>query len=216
MGALLMTNRQRWFKDIFAALRSADEDALAARLADEDRRTEALLTAGPLRADLVSRLFAQHDALGLVLRGRLHLEECLDAVIAKKFKYPDVLLHGRLSFSAKMDILRAVNALDERTYRDLIHMSRLRNSFAHHLSSDLGASDLSAFTDCAGLKAVVSPFADPKARAILSTFFFRQILLQLILRLVVRHNLGGGAETAEAEEQAGGGESSAQIAADRI
>ena len=188
-----MTNRQRWFKEILSALRPIEEDALAAHLADEDRRTEALLSAGPLRADLVRHLYAQHDALGLVLRGRLHLEELLDTIIAKKFKYPDVLLHGRLSFSAKMDILRAVNALDERTYRDLIHISRLRNSFAHHLSSDLGASDLSAFTDCKGLKAFTQQYPNPEARAILSTFFFRQILLQLILRLVVRHKLATSA-----------------------
>lgn len=189
-----MTNRQRWFKDIFSALRFVEEDALASHLADENRRTEALLSAGPLRADLVRRLYDQQDALGLVLRGRLHLEELLDTIIAKKFKYPDVLLHGRLSFSAKMDILRAANALDEKTYRDLLHISRLRNSFAHHLSSNLGASDLSAFADCAALKATAPKFPSPEAKAFLSTFFFRQILLQLILRLVVRHKLGEEAE----------------------
>ena len=128
---MTMTQRQRWFRDIFRALRSLEsEDALAQHLADEDKRTEALYAAGPLPAKLVRHLYAQQDALGLVLRGRLHLEECLDAVIAKKFKHPDVLLHGRLSFSAKMDLLRAANFLDAKTYRDLIGVSRLRNSFA--------------------------------------------------------------------------------------
>lgn len=198
-----MTQRQRWFKDIFGALRVVDEDMLASHLAGEDRRTEALLLAGPLNAELVRHLYAQQDALGLVLRGRLHLEELLEAIIAKKFKYPDVLLHGRLSFSAKMDILRASNALDLKTYRDLIHISRLRNSYAHHLSSDLSAYDLSAFTDCKGLKALAQKFSTHEAKAVLSTFFFRQILLQLTLRLVVRHKLA-----ASAPEAAGGPEDS--------
>ncbi len=201
-SATAMTNRQHWFRDIFRALLSLEsEDALAPHLADEDKRTEALLTAGPLDAGLVHHLYVQQDALGLVLRGRLHLEELLEAIIAKKFKYPDVLLHGRLSFSAKMDILRAANALDDRTYRDLIHISRLRNSFAHHLSSDLAAYDLSAFTDCKGLKAAAQKFPVPEARAILSTFFFRQILLQLILRLVVRHKLAASAPAATGEHE---------------
>ena len=202
---MTMTNRQRWFRDIFRALRLLEsEDALAQHLADEDKRTEAFFAAGPLPAKLVRHLYAQQDALGLVLRGRLHLEECLDAVIAKKFKHPDVLLHGRLSFSAKMDLLRAANFLDEKTYRDLIGISRLRNSFAHHLSSRLVLSDLTAFSDCAGVKATASKFEAPEARAQIAVFVFRQIVLLLLLRLVTRHKLGGEPEQADAGEQADG------------
>ncbi len=204
---MTMTNKQRWFRDIFRALRSLEsDDALTQQLADEDKRTEELLAAGPLPAKLVRHLYAQQDALGLVLRGRLHLEECLDAVIAKKFKHPDVLLHGRLSFSAKMDLLRAANFLDEKTYRDLIYISRLRNSFAHHLSSRLGLSDLGAFSDCAGVKAAAQKFETPEARAQIAMFVFRQILLQLLLRLVTRHRLSEETEQADAGKQAGGGE----------
>jgi hypothetical protein len=151
-------------------------------------------------------LYAQQDALSLVLRGRLHLEECLDAVIARKFRHPDVLLHGRLSFSAKMDILRAANYLDEKTYRDLIGVSRLRNSFAHHLSSRLGLSDLGAFSDCVGLQAAASKLEAPDARARVAVFLFRQIVLQILLRLTVRHKLGDEAEAREAGEHAEGGE----------
>ena len=200
---MTMTNKQRWFRDIFRGLRSLDsEDALAQHLADEDERTEAFFAAGPLPAKLVRHLYAQQDALGLVLRGRLHLEECLDAVIARKFKHPDVLLNGRLSFSAKMDLLRAANFLDEKTYRDLIYVSRLRNSFAHHLSSRLGVSDLGAFSDCAGIKAAAQKFETPEARAQIAVFLFRQIVLQLLLRLITRHKLGG--EHTKTGEQAGG------------
>lgn len=208
---MTMTHRQRWFRDLFRALSSLDsEDALAQHLADEDKRTEAFFAAGPLPAKLVRHLYAQSDALGLVLRGRLHLEECLDAVIAKKFKHPDVLLHGRLSFSAKMDILRAASFLDEKIYRDLIHISRLRNSFAHHLSSRLGVSDLGVFSDCAGAKIAAQKFGVPEARAQIAVFVFRQIVLQLLRGLVIRHKLGSeteGAGKAEgAGKQAGGGE----------
>ncbi len=196
-----MTHRQRWLRDIFRGLRLLDgEDALVQHLADEDRRTEELLAAGPLNAVLVRQLYAQQDALGLVLRGRLHLEECLETVIAKKFKHPDVLLHGRLSFSAKMDLLRAANFLDEKTYRDLIHVSRLRNSFAHHLSSRLGLSDLGAFSDCAGVKVAVQKFERPEARAQIAVFLFRQIVLQLLLRLATRHKLGGEPEQTGTKE----------------
>lgn len=188
---MAVTERQHWFRDIFAALRSLEsEEALPDHLAAEDRRTQdALLMAGHLDADLVRHLYAQQEALSLVLRGRLHLEECLEAIIAKKFRHPDVLLHGRLSFSAKMDTLRAANFLDDKVYRDLIHVSRLRNSFAHQLSSDLSAYDLSAFTDCAGLKAVVKKFESRDARAQIALFVSRQILLQLLLRLTLRHKL---------------------------
>ncbi len=189
-----MTNKQRWFRDIFRALRSLEsEDALTRHLADEDRRTETLYAAEPLDAALVRHMYAQNDALGLVLRGRLYLEECLDAVIAKKFKHPGVLLSGRLSFSAKMDILRAANSLDEKTYYDLVHISRLRNSFAHHLSSRLGVSDLGAFSGCEGLKAAALKIEAPEARAQIAVFIFRQIVLQLLLRLVTRHKLTGSA-----------------------
>lgn len=190
-----MTNKLRWFRDIFRALRSLEsEEALIPHLADEDKRTGAVFAAGPLDAELVRHLYAQQDALGLVLRGRLHLEECLDAVIAKKFKHPDVLLSGRWSFSAKMDLLRAANFLDEKTYRDLIHISRLRNSFAHHLSSRLSLSDLAAFSDCAGVRAAAQKFETPALRGQIAVFVFRQIVLQLLLRLAVRHKLTGSAE----------------------
>lgn len=191
---MTMTNRQHWFRDIFRGLRLLEsEDALAQHLADEDRRMEALYAAEPLAAALVRHVYAQNDALGLVLRGRLHLEECLDAVIARKFKHPGILLSGRLSFSAKMDILRAASYLDEKTYYDLVHISRLRNSFAHHLSSRLGVSDLGAFSGCAGIKAAAQKFEAPEARAKIAVFVFRQIVLQLLLRLAVRHKLTGSA-----------------------
>lgn len=204
---MTMTNRERWFRDIFRGLRLLEsEDTLTQHLADEDKRTESFFAAGPLPAELVRHLYAQNDALGLVLRGRLHLEECLDAVIAKKFKHPDVLLHGRLSFSAKMDILRAAGYLDEKTYRDLVHISRLRNSFAHHLSSRLGVSDLGAFSGCTGSKAAASKFEVPNARAQIAVFVFRQIILQLLLRLAARHKLGGTSPPEQAGEQADGGE----------
>lgn len=191
----MITERQRWFKDIFFALRGVAEDTLAAHLAEENRRTELLLAAGPLNPELVRQVYAQTDALGLVLRGRLHLEELLEAIIAKKFKYPDVLLHGRLSFSAKMDILRAVNALDQKTYRDFLQISRLRNSFAHHLSSSLSLSDIGGLSDCAGLRPVAQKFETPDARAQIALFVFRQVLLQLLLRLALRHKLIGGDNT---------------------
>ena len=161
----MITERQRWFREIFAGLRVLDEDAVADHLAAEDRRTEEVLAGGPLDAELVHHLYAQKDALGLVLRGRLHLEELLEAIIARRFKYADVLLHGRLSFSAKMDILRASNALDAKTYRDLVQISRLRNAFAHHLSSSLSVSDIGGLSDCAGLRAVAQKFEAPDTRA---------------------------------------------------
>jgi len=195
----MTTERQRWFREIFAGLRALDEGAVTAHLADEDRRTETVLAAGPLNAGMVHHLYAQKDALGLVLRGRLHLEELLEAIIAKKFQYADVLLHGRLSFSAKMDILRASNALDAKTYRDLVQISRLRNAFAHHLSSSLSVSEVSGFSDCPALKAVASKFETPDVRGQIALFVFRQVLLQLLLRLALRHKLIGQAEGTQAE-----------------
>jgi len=187
----MITERQHWFREIFAGLRILDENAVTAHLADEDRRTEEVLAAGPLDAELVHHLYAQKDALGLILRGRLHLEELLEAIIAKKFKYADILLHGRLSFSAKMDILRASNALDAKTYRDLVQISRLRNAFAHHLSSSLSVSEVSGLSDCPALRAVVSKFESPDVRAQIALFVLRQVLLQVLLRLALRHKLIG-------------------------
>ena len=187
----MATEKQRWFREIFRGLRAADADALAEHLGAEDRRTEAHLAAGLLDAGLVGQLYAQTDALGLVLRGRLHLEETLEAIIAKRFPHPEILLHARLSFSAKADTLRAAGALDAKTYRDLVHLSRLRNAFAHHLSSALSLSDLSAFSDCAGLEAAAAKFADPDEQAQVAVFVLRQILLQLLLRLTRRHKLSG-------------------------
>ena len=204
MGA---TDRQRWFRGIFRALRSVGtEDALERHLAEENLRMEGIWAAGPLDAALVRRLYAQQDPLSLVLRGRLHLEETLDAVIVKKFKHPEILLQGRLSFSAKMDLLRAAGFLDDKLYRDLVHASRLRNSYAHHLSSDIGEYDLSTFSDCAGLKAVTQKFGSPEARECINLFVFRQILLHLLLRLTVRHKLGPAAPLMQAGEHDGGGE----------
>ena len=186
-----MTENQRWFKPIIAALRQIDtEEDLQRDLEQEDRRTEEALMQGPLDADLVRHMFEQHDPLALVLRARLHLEDVLDAVIAKRFKNAEVLLQGRsYSFSVKMDLLRAANYLDQKIYHDLHGVSRLRNSYAHHLSSNIGEYDLSVFTDCAGLKAITQKFDTPAARERLNIFFFRQIALQLLRRLVVRHKL---------------------------
>ena len=100
-----------------------------------------------------------------MLRARLHLEDALDAVMARKFKHSEVLLQGRsYSFSVKMDLLRAANYLDQTMYSDLYQVSRLRNSYAHHLSSNIGEYDLSPFTGCAGLKAVMQQFPAPAAR----------------------------------------------------
>lgn len=197
-----MTENQRWFKPIIAALRqtSAEED-LQQHLVQEDRRTEEALVLGPLDADLVRHLFEQHDPLALVLRGRLYLEEIVDAVIAKKFKHGEVLLQGRsYSFSVKMDLLRAAGYLDQKMYHDLHGVSRLRNSYAHHLSSDISEYDLSVFTDCAGLKAVTQKFGSAEARQWINLFMFRQIVLQILRRLVVRHKLSPA--KAEAEHDA--------------
>ena len=197
-----MTENQRWFKPIIAALRqiNAEED-LQQHLEQEDRRTEEALMLGPLDADLVRHLFEQHDPLALVLRGRLYLEEALDAVVAKKFKHGETLLQGRsYSFSVKMDLLRAAGYLDQKMYHDLHGVSRLRNSYAHHLSSEIGEYDLSAFTDCAGLKAVTQN-SGAEARQWINIFMFRQIILQILRRLVVRHKL-----TVSAPEATGGHE----------
>lgn len=186
-----MTENQRWFKPIIAALRQIEtEEDLARHLAQEDRHTEEALMQGPLDADLVRHLFEQHDPLALVLRGRLYLEEIVDAVVAKKFKHGEVLLQGRsYSFSVKMDLLRAAGYLDQKMYHDLHGVSRLRNSYAHHLSSDISEYDLSAFTDCAGLKAVTRKFDGAEARQWINLFMFRQIVLQILRRLVIRHKL---------------------------
>ena len=186
-----MTANQRWFKPMIAALRQiTTEEELTQHLEQEDQRTEELLQAGPLPAGTVAHLYAQTDPLGLVLRARLYLEDCVDAVVARKFKNAEFLLQGRsYSFSVKMDLLRAGNYLDPKLYHDLHGVSRLRNSYAHHLSSDIGEYDLSTFTDCAGLKAVMQKFDTPAARESLNIFFFRQIALQLLLRLTVKHKL---------------------------
>ena len=186
-----MTAHQRWFQPLIKALRQIEtEEDLAQHLEQENRRTRELLLPGPLPAGTVAHLYAQTDPLGLVLRARLHLEDCVDAVIAKKFKNAEFLLQGRsYSFSVKMDLLRAANYLDPKAYHDLHGVSRLRNSYAHHLSSNIGEYDLSTFTDCAGLKAVTQKFDTPAAREMLNIFFFRQIALQLLLRLTVKHKL---------------------------
>ena len=192
-----MTGSAQWLKALISGMKMpADDDALSQHLYAEDRRIEALLIAGPLDADLVHHLYVQHDPLGLVLRGRLYLEEALDAVIAKRFKHSEVLLQGRsYSFSLKMDLLRAAGYLDEKTYRDLALISRLRNSFAHHLSSEIGGCDLSTLSDCAGLKAVMHRFSSPESREHIAIFMFRQIIFQLLIRLITRHKLTGRAET---------------------
>ena len=186
-----MTANQRWFQPILQALRSIEtEEDLARHLETEDRRTEAALKLGPLPDDLIAHLYAQTDPLALVLRARLHIEDALDAMMARKFKHSEVLLQGRsYSFSVKMDLLRAANHLDQKMYSDLYQVSRLRNSYAHHLSSDIGEYDLSAFTDCAGLKAVMQKLPAPAARERLNIFLFRQIALQLLVRLTARHKL---------------------------
>ena len=186
-----MTESAQWMKSLIRSMKAIpDDDALSQHLHMEDQRTENLLAAGPLDADLVRHLYAQHDPLSLVLRGRLHLEEAVDAVIAKRFQHAEVLLQGRsYSFSLKMDLLRAANYLDEKMYRDLAVISRLRNSFAHHLSSEIGGYDLSVLSGCAGLKAVMQKLDGPESRERLNTFLFRQIIFQLLIRLVTKHKI---------------------------
>lgn len=186
-----MTGSAQWMKSLVRSMKAiTDDDALSQHLHAEDQRIEKLLAAGLLDADLVHHLYAQGDPLGLVLRGRLHLEEALDAVIAKRFKHAEVLLQGHsYSFSLKMDMLRAAGYLDEKMYRDLAVISRLRNSFAHHLSSEIGGYDLSALSDCAGLKAITQKLDSPESRERLNTFMFRQIVFQLLIRLITKHKL---------------------------
>ncbi|WP_426787515.1 hypothetical protein [Xanthomonas campestris] len=87
----------------------------------------------------ITDLLQQGDGyLDLILRGHLHIEQMLRALIDEWAVNPKYVTEAKLSFSQKLNIVRSLNLHhpDEPIWQALGALNSLRNDFAHQLNSD--------------------------------------------------------------------------------
>ncbi len=129
----------------------------------------------------------EKDPLSLTLKAHLYIENFLEEILKRKFKSSALLLKNRdFTFSLKLDTLRAKNYLDEKLYKDVRLLNKLRNKFAHDLFFDISTFDMSQFYYCEDLyrRVIVK---SREAKRLVNVSIFRSILWQLFLRLIKKH-----------------------------
>ncbi|MEG3789155.1 hypothetical protein V1318_03380 [Lysobacter sp. CCNWLW3] len=89
------------------------------------------------------------DTLDLVLRGHLHVEQLLLAMIEEWAITPRHIIEAKLGFSQKLSLVRALNLHhpNEPIWHALSALNTLRNDFAHRLSSDHRDRKIQTFID---------------------------------------------------------------------
>jgi hypothetical protein len=141
----------------------------------------------PLGSHFLQYVANEKDPLSLTLKAHLYVENFLEEVLKKKFRNSSILLNNRdFTFALKVDVLRAKNYLDEKLYRDIRLLNRLRNKFAHDLSFDIATFDMSQFCYCEDLYQRVKTKSQ-EAKRLVNVSIFRHILIELLFRLTQRH-----------------------------
>jgi hypothetical protein len=129
----------------------------------------------------------EKDPLNLTLKSHLYIENFLEEILKKKFKNSLLLLSNRdFTFALKLDVLHAKNYLDEKLYKDIRLLNRLRNKFAHDLAFDIAAFDMTQFCYCEDLYQRVR-VKSQEARRLVNISIFRNVLWELFLRLIKKH-----------------------------
>jgi hypothetical protein len=100
-------------------------------------------------ARVMSLLDRGDDTLDLVLRGHLHVEQLLLAMIEEWAITPKHITEAKLGFSQKLSLVRALNLHhpNEPIWQALGALNMLRNDFAHRLSSDQRDRKIQTFID---------------------------------------------------------------------
>lgn len=74
----------------------------------------------------------------------LFVEYMLDLLIKKEFKRPTAIL--KYKFNQKLKILYSLDLLPSYLYKNISHLNKIRNRFAHNLKYDLSNEKLTWYT----------------------------------------------------------------------
>lgn len=80
------------------------------------------------------------DEVSVILKTHLRVEQNIDKILSKNFKFPDNLL--KWSFTNKINILRAIGILDENFFQKFKKFNDLRNKFSHKYNYKLNSEDI--------------------------------------------------------------------------
>lgn len=129
----------------------------------------------------------EKDALNLTIKAHLYVENFLEEILKRKFMHNSIFLNNRdFTFSLKLDVLCAKNYLDEKLYRDIRLLNRVRNKFAHDLSFDISTFDMSQFYYCEELYQRVKTESE-EAKRLVNLSIFKYVLMELLFRLTQKH-----------------------------
>jgi hypothetical protein len=181
-----MSKNYEWFDWMIGAMASWKTEKELVRYLKQDINLGNLIE-GPLGSHFLKHVAQERDVLNLTLKAHLYIENFLEEILKRKFMHGAILLNNRdVTFSLKLDILRAKNYLDEKLYHDIRLINRLRNKFAHELTFDIGSFDMSQFSYCEGLYQDVRT-KKAETRRLVNIHIFKHVLLYLLLRLTEEH-----------------------------
>jgi len=183
-----MSDHYEWFNMVLTNMEMRqDDEKLILYLENKEFVFVGTHSESYLGSDFLKYIGDERDPLNLTLKAHLYIENFLEEILKRKFKNSSLLLNNRdFTFALKLDILRAKNYLDEKSYRDIRLLNRLRNKFAHDLSFDISTFDMSQFCYCEDLYRRVK-VKSQEAKRLVNLTIFRNVLWELFLRLIKKH-----------------------------
>ena len=149
------TEIQEYFDEIFTIFANYEhpgelEKLLKSHIETERDRLSAYHFADPIFEDMFLEIFLHENPIALILITHLHIETICDRVLNKILpEAPEVFKNRRdLTFSLKLDIIRASGKVPKSICYDMKTINTLRNQTAHNLRSSIEDFDFSRFTFC--------------------------------------------------------------------
>jgi hypothetical protein len=90
-------------------------------------------------------LHATEDIISFMIRGHLHCESVLTALLLKAIQRPDALDVDRLDFQAKLNLCNAFGLIPSYLVPGLAKLGQFRNRLAHRLEYTLSEQDQTDF-----------------------------------------------------------------------
>jgi hypothetical protein len=136
-----------------------------------------------LGGKFLKAIWEERDTGTLVIKSNLFIENFVNEIIQKKFRYHELIKD--FSLNDKLKIMQSKNYLGENLYSDLILLNRLRNKFAHNLFFKMADFDVSGFYYCAEANDIKC--VDLKVKEAVNTFILRNVLMMILSRLTQKH-----------------------------
>jgi hypothetical protein len=106
--------------------------------------------ADPTFEDMFLEIFLHENPLALILITHLYIETICDKIVNKILPQASEVFKNRrdITFSLKLDIIRASGKVPKSITSDIKNINVLRNQNAHNLGSSIEDFDFSRFTFC--------------------------------------------------------------------